>query len=153
MSEQEDRVQDPDQWLGPHLIKHLQPDCLCAVCQVLREYCGEADADHDDARLQQKLAEKDATIAKALEVLAPNVPESGLVDACRQVKQVAISEADNSARLEQALADHARLVERIVREMRDASGWCFCASHSRPRRVTGRLDQARSWSRCLRRNA
>ena len=36
-----EQTTDPDQWLGPHLIKHLQPDCQCAVCQVLREYCGE----------------------------------------------------------------------------------------------------------------
>lgn len=44
-----------------------------------------------------------AEIAEAMKVLAPNMPESGLVDACKQVKQVAISEADNSANLEAQL--------------------------------------------------
>lgn len=33
---------------------------------------------------------------EAMKVLAPNMPESGLIDACRQVKQVAVSEAGNS---------------------------------------------------------
>lgn len=33
---------------------------------------------------------------EAMSVLAPNMPESGLVDACKQVKQAAISEADNA---------------------------------------------------------
>ncbi len=31
------------------------------------------------------------------------MPESGLVDACKQVKQVAISEADNSEKAEQEI--------------------------------------------------
>jgi len=43
-------------------------------------------------------AEAEAQIAEAITVLAPNMPESGLVDACRQVKQVAISEADTRRR-------------------------------------------------------
>ena len=41
---------------------------------------------------------------EAMQVLAPNMPESGLVDACRQVKQVAISEADNAEHAEAALS-------------------------------------------------
>lgn len=47
-------------------------------------------------------------IAKATAVLKPNMPESGLVDACKQVKQVAISEADNSETAETALAEAQR---------------------------------------------
>ncbi len=50
----------------------------------------------ENARLTEERAE-------ALKVLSPSMPESGLVDACRQVKQVAISEADNSEKLELAL--------------------------------------------------
>ncbi len=42
-------------------------------------------------------------VATAMGVLKPNMPESGLVDACRQVKQAAISEADNSAMAEAEL--------------------------------------------------
>jgi hypothetical protein len=39
-------------------------------------------------------------IAAAMAVLKPNMPESGLVDACKQVKQAAISAMDNSDVLE-----------------------------------------------------
>lgn len=39
--------------------------------------------------------------AEAMKVLQPNMPESGLVDACRQVKQAAITHADNSEKLVQ----------------------------------------------------
>ncbi len=70
-----------------------------------------ADLTAEVERLQQEKAE-------AMCVLGPSIPESGLVDACRQVKQVAISEADNAEKalakleaVEQALAE-----ERMVRE-------------------------------------
>ena len=33
--------EDPDQWLAPHLIKCLTPECCCAVCETLREFCEE----------------------------------------------------------------------------------------------------------------
>jgi hypothetical protein len=72
----------------------------------------EDEARHHDAvadaldSLSRQLAEAQATIDEAMRVLAPNMPESGLVDACRQVKQVAISEADNA---EKAQATIARL--------------------------------------------
>ena len=52
-------------------------------------------------------------IADAMVVLAPNMPESGLVDACRQVKQVAISEADNSEKAEQQLAGALQGIKTI----------------------------------------
>lgn len=46
--------------------------------------------------LQVALQEK----SEVMHVLAPNMPESGLIDACRQVKQATISEADNSKKTE-----------------------------------------------------
>lgn len=30
---------DPEQFIIPHLLKELKPDCCCAVCEVLRESC------------------------------------------------------------------------------------------------------------------
>jgi len=48
-----------------------------------------------------------------MRVLDVNMPESGLVDACKQVKQVAISEADNSEKLE-AQRDH---LQQTIREV------------------------------------
>lgn len=48
---------------------------------------------------------------QALDILTPNMRESGLLDACRQVKQVAISEAANSTWCE---ADSDRLKLEIV---------------------------------------
>ncbi len=45
-----------------------------------------------------------AEIARAMAVLQPNAPESGLEDACRQVKQVAISAMGNCETLQAALA-------------------------------------------------
>jgi hypothetical protein len=69
--------------------------------------------DHVDQRqaLAKALRERDTLKderAEAMKVLAPNVPESGLVDACRQVKQVAISEAGNSTDLESRLSSLLR---------------------------------------------
>lgn len=55
-----------------------------------------------------------AEIAQAMKVLQPNMPESGLVDACRQIKQVAISEADNSSKMEARL--HALEQQGISQE-------------------------------------
>lgn len=49
---------------------------------------------------------------EAMAVLAPNMPESGLVDACRQIKQVAISEADNST---QFMARAERAEQQLVK--------------------------------------
>lgn len=69
----------------------------CLVCE-----CADAEAERD--RLREE-------VAKAMAVLNPNVPESGLEDACRQVKQVAISEAENS---DVAIAKLAALKARVV---------------------------------------
>lgn len=55
-----------------------------------------------DLSAQLEAAEKRE--CEAMAVLVPNMPESGLVDACKQVKQVAVSEADNSSNLEAQLA-------------------------------------------------
>ena len=57
---------------------------------------------------------------EAMLVLNPSMPESGLVDACRQVKQAAISEADNSSVLERKLA------EAEAREWRAFEEPCMC---------------------------
>ena len=51
-------------------------------------------------------------IEDAMVVLAPNVP-SGLVDACKQVKQVAISGADNSERA-------MKKIDRLAARLREA---------------------------------
>jgi hypothetical protein len=52
-------------------------------------------------------------IAEAMTVLAPNMPSSGLVDACKQVKQAAISEANNSTKLEADLHHAHEARERL----------------------------------------
>lgn len=57
----------------------------------------------DVKALSVKLEEAEQEREAAMTVLAPNMPESGLVDACKQVKQVAISEADNSDKFEAKL--------------------------------------------------
>ncbi|MFZ2738046.1 MAG: hypothetical protein WAY02_07390, partial [Burkholderiaceae bacterium] len=49
---------------------------------------------------ERRLREMQEQTSEAIKILNPNMPESGLLDACRQVKQVAISEADNSEKLE-----------------------------------------------------
>lgn len=63
--------------------------------------------------LAAKLQEAEQEIAAAMVILAPNIQSSGLVDACKQVKQVAISEADNSekfeAKLQEIRAERAKL--------------------------------------------
>lgn len=66
------------------------------------------------ATLRADLSRVQGEIARAMQVLAPNVPESGLEDACRQVKQVAISEADNSATLERALARVQASLDAVI---------------------------------------
>lgn len=89
--------------------------CMCefVVGGKLTEECGYhlgqrltaeralTAADEREAALREE-------IATAMTVLKPNMPESGLVDACKQVKQVAISEADNSEKFEAALAEAQR---------------------------------------------
>ncbi len=59
------------------------------------------------------IARERQEIAHAMKVLAPNVPESGLVDAARQVKQVAITEAENSTLLERKCQEQAQEIERL----------------------------------------
>lgn len=60
-------------------------------------------------RLRADIEGRDSDIAIAMRVLKPNMPESGLVDACKQVKQVAISEAGNAESLRASL--HIQLDE------------------------------------------
>lgn len=57
---------------------------------VLKSYSDKIITEHEavEKRLRREVEE-------ALEVLDPSMPENGLVDACRQVKQVAISQAGN----------------------------------------------------------
>lgn len=85
------------------------------ICRLVASLCDRTSAALTAAH------EREAALAKerdaAIAVLNPNVPESGLVDACRQVKQVAVSESANSEeacnQLEALREENARLtVER-----------------------------------------
>lgn len=60
-------------------------------------------AEYEFCAAEQQPGEHAAEVAEALRILAPSMPSSGLIDACKQVKQVAISEADNSEVAEAAL--------------------------------------------------
>ena len=71
------------------------PKCDCSLCK----------RDAENERLK-------AEIQAAMKVLAPNVPESGIEDAARQVKQVAITAMDNSEQFKRRLAE----AERVLRE-------------------------------------
>ena len=77
----------------------LTPDTLRHAADEILDHPWQLEAMsirlHADAWAKDRLQ-----IDEAMAVLQPNMPESGLVDACRQVKQVAISEADNAERLE-----------------------------------------------------
>jgi len=61
-------------------------------------------------QLRDQLAESRAEVKAAMAVLTPSMPESGLVDACRQVKQAAISWRDNRAAVD---AENAALREEL----------------------------------------
>lgn len=65
------------------------------------------------ATVKQLRAEREA----AMKVLEPSMPESGLEDACRQLKQAYISEADNcttlESQLEQLRAERVRLLDLV----------------------------------------
>lgn len=79
--------------------------------EQMLHYAVAAAVEAELSRVQQERDE-------ALAVLAPNMPGSGLVDACRQVKQVAISEAGNSSdwmtRAEKAEAERDALQQEIA---------------------------------------
>lgn len=60
------------------------------------------------AEAQDKIISLLKEQADAMAVLKPNMPESGLVDACKQVKQVAISAMDNCRESERLISDHTR---------------------------------------------
>jgi hypothetical protein len=77
-----------------------------------------AEVDTLRAALEACQQERD----EAMDVLNPNVRESGLVDACRQVKQVAISEADNAQSAEASLADMVRALRELEAEWRRLEG-------------------------------
>ena len=66
-----------------------------------REFGQVADLEARAARVAELEAERE----RCLDVLAPSVRESGLEDACRQVKQAAISEAQNAEALEAEVLD------------------------------------------------
>ena len=102
--------------------EHLKVDCLnCKVIrlqderdalqrQVDRLVSGDTiESDHltsTDDYIIELLAER----LEATTVLDPNIAESGLVDACRQVKQAAISGDDNYERI----ADLLRKVRPVL---------------------------------------
>src|SRR6476620_1423834 len=56
--------------------------------------------------------------SEAMAVLAPSMPENGLVDACRQVKQVAISEANNSNTIERRYQALEEAIRGFVKRLR-----------------------------------
>lgn len=65
------------------------------------------------AALLTELAEMEKERAEALKILATRSGDD-LLDACRQVKQVAISEADNSEKLDAALAEAEATIARLT---------------------------------------
>lgn len=75
---------------------------LVAEIHTNREVERQLRAQVADLSLRAERVEQERD--EAMRVLAPNMPESGLVDACKQVKQVAISEVDNSEKAEAALS-------------------------------------------------
>lgn len=64
--------------------------------------------------LRTKNAELAAEIAAAMSVLAPNLPESGLEDAARQVKQAWLTEKGNADALEAANAELVGALEGVL---------------------------------------
>jgi len=87
-------------------IQHFYcPECGHNAGTMLEQ--NDVDARISD--LQQRLAE-------AMGVLSPNMPENGLVDACRQVKQVAITQSENCETLEQRLAERQATIDSMQKQ-------------------------------------
>jgi len=63
-------------------------------------------------------AKQKQEIERAMKVLNPSMPESGLEDACRQIKQAAISSIDNCEVLEARLATQEATIRQVEQEMR-----------------------------------
>ena len=66
-------------------------------------------------RLVKELRERIEREQEAMGALDPSMPQSGLVDACKQLKQAYISEADN------AIQGPARMKEELIKKVRDMS--------------------------------
>lgn len=78
---------------------------------------------NENERLESQLADRDAQIAEATCVLAPSMSQSGLVDACRQVKQAAISWADNAEKLDARIAILTRQLATARKAMQFVIAW------------------------------
>ena len=122
------------------------------MTRTLKDYVGhdedcEVDPDRGmlcscglDALIAAVRAEAEQQIAEAIEALQPNMPTSGLVDACRQVKQVAISEADNAEKAEHCIQQQAQAIQtlraalvNLLSSHSHEIGPCLCAAHEAAR--------------------
>lgn len=65
--------------------------------------CGHYGPEDDEHMLKLRIKQLEREMNMALDVLKPTMPESGLVDACRQRMQAYISEQDNVEELQNAL--------------------------------------------------
>jgi chromosome segregation ATPase len=90
--------------------------CKRAETEVARLQQQKADWEKAGQVVFAELKAAKQEHSEAMRVLAPNMPESGLVDACRQVKQAAISSADNcevlEAKLVQAEQEKADILQK-----------------------------------------
>lgn len=118
MRDRDRRLVEEDQ----ELLSDMLRDCA-RMLGILCKYTGNAPCGHlarftaakglsmehclacECDRLEKKLAQLEAETAEAMLVLDPSMPESGLVDACRQVKQAAVSHAENCETLERKILE------------------------------------------------
>lgn len=78
-----------------------------------------AFCNNDVTILLRALDAANEQIDAAMKVLDPAMPESGIEDAARQVKQVAITEADNC----NILTERLREAEEALRDIRSYKSW------------------------------
>lgn len=72
-------------------------------------------AKRDLPRLSRELRQRIEREQEAMAILEPSMPESGLVDACKQLKQAYISEHDNAETADQIIADLRQQLEQRQR--------------------------------------
>lgn len=64
------------------------------------------------SRLSRELRQRIEREQEAMAILEPSMPESGLVDACKQLKQAYISERDNAETADRIIADLRQQLEQ-----------------------------------------
>lgn len=102
----------------------LHCDCMCP-------HCWEKKARIVRASVADLTTSRDALqgeLDKALKVLAPSMPESGIEDAARQVKQAAISAAGNCDDLEAQVKALEARVETLTQLLGDVRPHCHGGS-------------------------